>query len=99
MAKTATKHSFKDLSAIWSVIFILIIACVITGAIVNFINKVHYTNVLLGLQHQANAAQGQLSKEKYDVSFIIKNYGGSINCYDLQSSYARGLCNQHNQGS
>lgn len=99
MAKTAKKHILKDLGPIWSVIFIIVFACLLTGAIVNFVNKVHYTNMLLGLQHKANSAQNQLNSEKYDVSFIIKNYGNSINCYDLRSTYARDLCNQHNQGS
>lgn len=73
-------------------------ACVVvTGAAVRFWDNIHYNHLLLQANSRADTAQIQLSQEKQDIRFMIKNDNHQLNCYDLQSSYDRGLCRTHDQ--
>lgn len=75
---------------------LIILFAIISGVLVNFYNTVHYSNLLSQADGQVSAAQYELGKEQYDVKFLISNNSKQINCYDLQSEYARGLCTAHN---
>lgn len=78
----------------------LIIGCsVAAGLLVNFLDNVHYNNLLLQAYSQASTAQSELGKEQYDVKFLINNGSKQLNCYDLRSDYARTLCSAHDQSS
>ena len=74
---------------------LIILFAIISGLMVNFYNSVHYSNLVSQADGQASAAQSQLGKEQYDVKFLINNNNKQINCYDLRSDYARGLCTTH----
>lgn len=81
---------------------LIILFSIITGLAVNFFNSVHYSSLISQADGQASLAQATLGKSQYDVKFLISNTGSKqINCYDLRSDYARGLCGVHDntQGS
>jgi hypothetical protein len=75
---------------------LIVLFAIITGLLVNFFDSVHYSNIVSQADGQASSAQAVLGKEQYDVKFLINNTGNKqINCYDLRSDYARGLCTTH----
>lgn len=75
---------------------LIIIFAIITGLLVNFLDKIHYSNLLSQADGQAGLAQEELGKEQYDVKFLINNNSMPINCFDLRSDFARSLCTTHN---
>jgi hypothetical protein len=78
-------------------VFLIIICSAVTGLIVNFFNSVHYSNLVSQADGQTNSIQSDLGKIQYDVKFLISATGNKqINCYDLRSDFARGLCSSHN---
>ena len=80
----------------WGAALLVIVFCLITAVLVNFLNNLHYKNQILQDSNQVTAAQSQQDKEQYDLSFVINNDNSQLNCYDLHSTYARGVCNTHN---
>jgi len=62
-------------------------------------DNVRYSSQILQANNQASTAQTTLSKEEYNVKFLINNSATPINCYDLQSDYARGICSTHDHST
>lgn len=92
----ANVSSGKDIgNLVWVALVLIVLCSLATGLLVNFFNNLHYNNLLLKVNGQASAAQAELSKEQYDAKFIISNGGTQLNCYDLRSSYVRGICYKH----
>jgi hypothetical protein len=81
----------------WRVFFLVLACSAITAGIVRFSENLHYSNSLLQANDQTNSAQTQLAAEQRDVKFIISHDNSQLNCYEMQSSYDRNLCNLHNQ--
>ncbi len=77
-------------------IVLIVVLTVITGLLVNFFDKIHYSNLLSQADGQAGLAQEELGKEQYDVKFLINNNNLPINCFDLRSDFTRSLCATHN---
>lgn len=103
MQQTAQQHKppVKDpelgasaKQAYWLVAVLLLICAVVTALTVRFFVDIHYSNLLLQANNQAGTSQTELSKEQYDVNFLINN-SGQLNCYALRSSYVRNLCFTH----
>lgn len=95
--KPKTSRFYREPSLTFNQSVVLIILCsLITGLAVNFFNSVHYSNVVSQADSQTSATQSELGKEQYDVKFLINNSNKQVNCFDLRSDYARGLCNTHN---
>lgn len=80
----------------WRIILIGLALLIILGLMVNFFENLHYGNLILQANDQTSTAQAELSKEQYNVQYLINNASGQINCYNLRSNYARNLCNTHN---
>ena len=78
-------------------IILLIVAILGTVFVTRFFEKLHYDNLL----QKSYTAQAHLSdtttNEELDLKYLINNTNAPLNCYQLMSSYARQLCNQHNQ--
>jgi len=81
----------------WEILILVVAFSMITGGLVKFYDNEHYNNSLLQSNNQATSAQSQLKAEQSDIGFIIEHDNGQINCYDLQSSYDRNICNSHSQ--
>lgn len=74
-----------------------IICAVVAGTAIRFLDNVHYNGLLQQANNQAVSAQNKLDSEQHDLQFVINNAGTQLNCYDLQSTYARRVCSSHNQ--
>jgi hypothetical protein len=83
----------------WGAALLVIFFCLLTAIIVNFLNNIHYKNKILQASNQVTAAQTLQTKEEYDLNFVISNYSGQLNCYDLHSPYAHAICNTHNSSA
>ena len=77
----------------------LLCGAVIGAVIVNFMNKIHYSNLLNQANGLTASAQNELAKERYDLTFLVQNSTGPLNCYDLHSTYARSVCTTHDQAN
>lgn len=78
---------------------LILFTAVLSGLIINFIDKLHYNNLLLAATGQDTVLQSKLNEEKYDVSFLINNSNTQLNCYDLRTVYARNICRTHDTNS
>lgn len=107
MAKSRARHRIEN-SALtlspsaktnfnWSILLIVVVCSAITGGIVRFSDNIHYNSALLQASSQTNSAQSQLEAEQHDMQFIISHDSSQLNCYELQSSFDRNLCDTHNQ--
>jgi hypothetical protein len=83
----------------WLFVVFIVGGSIATGLLVNFLDELHYSNLLLQANGQASAAQTALGKEEYDVKFLINNGSTQLNCFNLRSDYARRICNTHDNGN
>lgn len=96
-AKSSQESLANSKWYISGVVSLVVISIVATILIMRFFYGVHYNNLLLQANGATSEAQSKLGDEKHDVQFLIHNSNSQINCYQLQSSYDKGLCNAHNQ--
>lgn len=72
----------------------VLLCIIITAVVVRFVDNLHFNNLIAQANNQAAVSQTQSTQQRYDIKFLIDN-AGSLNCYDLHSDYARGVCNGH----
>lgn len=81
----------------WSVFVLVVFCSVLTGLAALFFTNLHYSNQIINDNNEISSYQTQVKSEQHDIQFIIEHDNTQINCYELNSSYDRNICNSHNQ--